>query len=37
MAKDESILLILVKPTIIISSEQERKQFPLLSSKINGQ
>ncbi|GEM_PF-745636 len=37
MAKDESILLILVKPTIIISSEQERKQFPLLSSKISGQ
>jgi general secretion pathway protein D len=36
MAKDESILLILVKPTIIIQREQEQKQFPLLSSKVTG-
>ena len=35
-AKDESVLLILVKPTIIIQKEQEQKQFPLLSSKISG-
>jgi general secretion pathway protein D len=33
MAKDESILLILVKPTINIQREQEQKQFPLLSCK----
>ena len=37
MAKDESVLLILVKPTIIIQREQEQKQFPLLSSKPAGQ
>jgi hypothetical protein len=36
MAKDESILLILVKPTIIIEREIEQKQFPLLNSKVNG-
>jgi general secretion pathway protein D len=36
MAKDESVLLILVKPTIIIQREQEQKQFPLLSSKVAG-
>jgi type II secretory pathway component GspD/PulD (secretin) len=36
MAKDESVLLILVKPTIIIQREQEQKQFPLLSSKFAG-
>jgi general secretion pathway protein D len=36
MAKDEQVLLILVKPTIIIQREQEQKQFPLLSTKING-
>jgi general secretion pathway protein D len=33
MAKDEQVLLILVKPTIIIQREQEQKQFPLLSTK----
>ncbi len=33
-AKDEQIILILVKPTIIIQRESEQKQFPLLSSKI---
>jgi len=37
MAKDETVLLILVKPTIIIQREQEQKQFPLLSSKPAGQ
>jgi general secretion pathway protein D len=36
MAKDENVLLILVKPTIIIEREQEQKQFPLLSSKVAG-
>jgi general secretion pathway protein D len=35
-AKDEQVLLILVKPTIIIQKEQEQKQFPLLSSKVAG-
>ena len=35
-AKDEQILLILVKPTIIIQKESEAKQFPLLSSKVSG-
>ncbi len=34
MAKDEQVLLILVKPTIIIAREAERKQFPLLSTKV---
>jgi len=32
-AKDEQVLLILVKPTIIIHREVERKQFPLMTSK----
>ena len=36
MAKDEQILLILVKPTIIIQREQEQKQFPLLSTRVGG-
>ena len=31
-AKDEQVLLILVKPTILIQREEEQKQFPLLSS-----
>ncbi|HZZ43499.1 MAG TPA: hypothetical protein VFE58_11225 [Tepidisphaeraceae bacterium] len=35
-AKDEQILLILVKPTIIIQRELEEKQFPLLSQKVGG-
>jgi type II secretory pathway component GspD/PulD (secretin) len=35
-ANDEQILLILVKPTILIQHEQEQKQFPLLSTKVNG-
>jgi general secretion pathway protein D len=35
-AKDEQVLLILVKPTIIIQREQEEKQFPLLSSQVGG-
>ncbi|HSI36388.1 MAG TPA: hypothetical protein VK986_22580, partial [Tepidisphaeraceae bacterium] len=36
LAKDESVLLILVRPTIIIQREQEQRQFPLLSSKVAG-
>jgi type II secretory pathway component GspD/PulD (secretin) len=36
MAKDEQILLILVKPTIIIQKEIEQKQFPLLNTKLSG-
>jgi len=32
-AKDDQVLLILVKPTIIIQREQEAKQFPLLSER----
>ena len=36
VAKDEQILLILVKPTIIVQHEIEQKQFPLLTSKLNG-
>jgi type II secretory pathway component GspD/PulD (secretin) len=35
MAKDETVLLILVKPTIIIQKESEQKQFPMLSTKAN--
>ena len=35
-AKDELVLLILVKPTILIQHEQEQKQFPLLDSKLNS-
>jgi general secretion pathway protein D len=33
MAKDEQVLLILVKPTIVIQQEQEQDQFPTMSSK----
>ena len=33
-AKDEQILLILVKPTIVIQREQEQKQFPMLSTRV---
>jgi type II secretory pathway component GspD/PulD (secretin) len=36
MAKDEQILLILVRPTIILQREIEQKQFPLLTSKLSG-
>jgi general secretion pathway protein D len=36
MAKDEQVLLILVKPTIIIAKEQVRKQFPVLSTRVGG-
>jgi type II secretory pathway component GspD/PulD (secretin) len=35
-AKDEQILLILVKPTILIQREQEDKFFPLLSNRASG-
>jgi general secretion pathway protein D len=31
--RDDQVLLILVKPTIVIEREQEAKQFPLLSSR----
>ncbi|HZN66137.1 MAG TPA: hypothetical protein VFB66_12655 [Tepidisphaeraceae bacterium] len=33
MAKDEQVLLILVRPTIIIQREVEASQFPLLSNR----
>ncbi len=36
MAKDEQILLILVRPTIIIQKEIEQKQFPLLNTRAGG-
>jgi type II secretory pathway component GspD/PulD (secretin) len=32
-SKDEQVLLILVKPTIVIQREREQEQFPLLSTK----
>ncbi len=34
-ARDESILLIMVKPTIIIQREIEQQNFPLLTSRAN--
>jgi general secretion pathway protein D len=37
MAKDEQVLLILVKPTIIIQREIEATQFPLLGNPAAGQ
>ena len=36
MSKDDLVLLILVKPTIIIQREQEQRQFPLLTTRTNG-
>ena len=36
MAKDEQVLLILVRPTIVIQKEIEQKQFPLLTSNLNN-
>jgi Flp pilus assembly secretin CpaC/tetratricopeptide (TPR) repeat protein len=33
MAKDDVVLLILVKPTIIIQREREQEQFPILSTE----
>ena len=36
MSKDDQVLLILVKPTIIIQREQEQRQFPLLTTRTNG-
>jgi type II secretory pathway component GspD/PulD (secretin) len=36
VAKDEQILLIMVRPTIIMQREIEQKQFPLLASKLTG-
>jgi general secretion pathway protein D len=35
-AKDEQVLLILVRPTIIMQREIEQKQFPLLASKLTN-
>ena len=35
--KTESVVLILVKPTILLQREQEDKAFPLLSSNPAGQ
>ena len=35
-AKDENVLLILVKPTIIIQREIEQQNFPLLTSSHGG-
>jgi general secretion pathway protein D len=37
MARDEQVVLILVKPTILIQREQEDKAFPLLSNQPTGQ
>lgn len=36
MAKDDQILLILVKPTIIITREREEQSFPLLSTQVTN-
>ena len=37
VAKDEQILLILVRPTIIMQREIEQKQFPLLlTNRLTG-
>ena len=36
MVKDEQVLLILVKPTIIIQRVVEAREFPLLSTKVGG-
>jgi type II secretory pathway component GspD/PulD (secretin)/tetratricopeptide (TPR) repeat protein len=36
-AKDEQILLILVKPTILMQKEIEQKSFPLLTTRLQGQ
>ncbi|HUB25938.1 MAG TPA: hypothetical protein VL992_10960, partial [Tepidisphaeraceae bacterium] len=36
MAKDQQVLFILVKPTILIQREQEDKAFPLLSNEPTG-
>jgi general secretion pathway protein D len=36
MAKDEQVLLILVRPTIIMQREIEQKQFPLLTTKLTA-
>lgn len=33
-AKDERVLLILVKPTIIVQREREQEQFPLVGTKV---
>jgi type II secretory pathway component GspD/PulD (secretin) len=35
-AKDEEVLLILVRPTILIEKEIEQKEFPTLTSKLGS-
>jgi general secretion pathway protein D len=35
-AKDDQVLLILVKPTIIIQREREQDQFPLMNTRAGG-
>jgi type II secretory pathway component GspD/PulD (secretin)/outer membrane protein assembly factor BamD (BamD/ComL family) len=37
MAKDEQVVFILVKPTILIQHEQEDKAFPLLNNQPSGE
>ena len=36
MAKDDQVLLILIRPTIIIQREREQEQFPLLGTRTAG-
>jgi general secretion pathway protein D len=36
MSKDEEVLLILVRPTIVIQREREAEQFPILSTRTGG-
>lgn len=36
MAKDDQVLLILIRPTIIIQREKEQEQFPLLGTRTGG-
>ncbi|HVT90213.1 MAG TPA: hypothetical protein VHD56_15280 [Tepidisphaeraceae bacterium] len=36
MAKDEQILLILVKPTIVIQREKEQDQFPTVNTRVSS-
>jgi Flp pilus assembly secretin CpaC len=36
VARDDQVLLILVRPTIIIQREQEQEQFPLLGTRAPG-
>jgi type II secretory pathway component GspD/PulD (secretin) len=36
MSKDDQVLLILIRPTIIIQREREAEQFPLLGTRTSG-